>query len=65
MTEKLLSRDEVAQMFGICKMTVLRREAAGLLHPIRLGRRIYRYRMQDIESYLNSNKLIRNRGGAA
>ena len=45
--ESLLSRREVAKRWQCCIHTIARRRD---LEPVRLGRRLLRYRLQDIEA---------------
>jgi len=60
----LLSRKDVARYLGVSVMTVTRREAAGLLNPIRFGDgRVIRFRQEDIETLLEANALRRNKKG--
>src|SRR5579863_10207183 len=49
--EKLLSRRQVAERWGVCNHTVARREC---LVPIRLGRRLLRYRLADVLAHEQS-----------
>ncbi len=44
----LISRDQLAQRWGVSKETIKRREREGLLNPIRFNQRLLRYRMEDI-----------------
>jgi excisionase family DNA binding protein len=52
MTEKLLSREEVAELFGLTISTIRRWERAGKLHPLRLGPITVRFRPEDVEAFL-------------
>lgn len=44
---ELLTRAQLAVRWGCCRHTIARRND---LHPIRLGRRLVRYRLKDIEA---------------
>lgn len=46
--EVLLSRKQVCERWGCCTMTLRRREAAGLIRPVRFNSRMLRYRLSDI-----------------
>jgi hypothetical protein len=46
--EALLSRKQVANRWSVSLETIKRREAAGLLHPIRFSQRQLRYRLTEI-----------------
>lgn len=48
--EALLSRKQVAARWSVSRETIKRREAAGLLHPIRFSKRQLRYRLAEIVS---------------
>lgn len=60
MTNNLISRAELAKMLGVSVQTVKRREASGLLNPVRLSGRIVRFKTEDIQNYINSNLLRRD-----
>ena len=46
--EVLLSRKQLAARWQVSGETCKRREAAGLLHPIRFSKRQLRYRLSEI-----------------
>jgi len=46
----LLSRKEVAAMWGVSIMTVKRKQAEGKLRPIYLSSRMVRYRLEDVRN---------------
>ena len=46
--ERLLSRQQVADRWGVSTETVKRRSREGVLRPIRFNRRLIRYRLRDI-----------------
>ena len=48
--QALLSRKQVAARWSVSLETIKRREAAGLLHPIRFSQRQLRYRLAEIVS---------------
>ena len=47
-SEQLLSRRALAQRWGCCNETLKRREATGVLKPVRFNQRMLRYRLSDI-----------------
>jgi predicted DNA-binding transcriptional regulator AlpA len=51
-TETLLTRKQVAAIFQMSKLSVIRLEAGGKLPAIRLGAGSVRYRRSDIEKFL-------------
>ena len=46
--DRLISRAQLAQRWGVSKETIKRRERDGLLSPIRFNQRLLRYRLEDI-----------------
>ena len=46
--EILLSRKQLCRRWDCSFMTLYRREAAGLLHPLRFNSRMMRYRLSEI-----------------
>jgi hypothetical protein len=44
----MISRAQLAKRWGVSKETIKRREAEGLLQPIRFNQRLLRYRLEDI-----------------
>lgn len=55
-SEVLVSRKQVCARWGCCSLTLRRREAAGLLKPIRFNQRMLRYRLADIQAIENAAK---------
>lgn len=51
-TEELLTRKDVAKLFQVSTLTVIRLEAAGKLPAVRLGAGTVRYRRSDIERFI-------------
>ena len=51
--ERLLTRSEVASYFAVSKETIRRWEGRGMITPIVINARVYRYRLSD----LNLNSL--------
>lgn len=47
---KTLSRKELADRWSCSVETIKRKEKAGLLSPLRLGKRFLRYRLCDVEA---------------
>ena len=53
--KEFVSRAEAARLLGVSEMTLIRWGQLGKLHPIKLaGRRLIRYKLNDIESLLNT-----------
>ena len=52
---KLLTRKEVAEIFGVNQSTLWRWQKRGILIPIKIGGKV-RYRRSDIENELINNK---------
>ncbi len=48
-----LSRKELAKRWSCSVETIKRKEKAGLISPLRLGKRFLRYRLSDIEQVEN------------
>ena len=46
---KLLSRDQVAGILSVSKMTIKRYERRGMLSPVYLSSRAIRYHSQDVQ----------------
>jgi predicted site-specific integrase-resolvase len=51
----LLSRKQVAHLFGVCKETVRRWERQGMFTPVIINSRVLRYRMADVQSIVGQN----------
>jgi excisionase family DNA binding protein len=51
-TEEFLTRKDVAKLFQVSTLTVIRLEAAGKLPAVRLGAGTVRYRRSDIERFI-------------
>ena len=51
----LLSRKQVASLFGVCKETIRRWEQQGLFKPVIINSRVLRYRMADVQSIVGQN----------
>jgi excisionase family DNA binding protein len=51
-TETLLTRKQVAAIFQMSTLSVIRLEASGKLPAIRLGAGSVRYRKSDVETFL-------------
>jgi predicted DNA-binding transcriptional regulator AlpA len=49
-----LSRAQVARKLGVCVATIKRMEDRGMFSPIRLSRQTVRYRLSDIDAYLEN-----------
>ncbi len=46
---RLLSRNEVCRIIGISPSTVKRYGRAGLLNPIKIGTKLVRYDLEDVQ----------------
>jgi len=46
--DRLLSRKELSERFGVSIKTLKRREKDGILRPLSLGARTVRYRLSEI-----------------
>lgn len=53
-TNELLTRRDVANLFQCSLMTVIRLQNAGKLPPVRIGAGSVRYRREDVQAYINS-----------
>lgn len=51
--ETLFTRAEVARHFKVSKETIRRWEGRGLLLPVILNARVYRYLLSDIQQLIN------------
>lgn len=51
----LLTRAQVAHLFGVCKETIRRWESQGLFQPITINARVLRYRMADVQAVIANN----------
>lgn len=49
---KLLSRDQVAGLLAVSKMTIKRYEKKGMLNPVFLSSRSIRYYSQDVQKLI-------------
>jgi excisionase family DNA binding protein len=55
-TEELLTRKDVAKLFQVSTLTIIRLEAAGKLSAVRLGAGTVRYRKSDIERFIANHR---------
>ena len=51
-TEELMTRGDVAKLFKVSRLTVIRMEKAGKLPALRIGAGSVRYRKADVEAFL-------------
>jgi predicted site-specific integrase-resolvase len=51
----LLTRAQVASLFGVCKETIRRWEEQGLFHPVIINARVLRYRIADVQAVIGNN----------
>lgn len=54
--QKMLTKKQVAEMLGVCEMSVRRYALRGLLHPIRLSERMVRYGEDELLELLNQRQ---------
>lgn len=54
-TEQLLTRKQIAALFQVSPLTVIRLEQAGKLPAIRLGAGSVRYRKSDVERFVTES----------
>jgi|TARA_X000001388_G_scaffold42324_1_gene29776 excisionase family DNA binding protein len=57
MMEKLLSTSDVCDILGLTNKTVLKYIKQGKLSPIRLNKRVFRYRPSEVMSLLDTDTL--------
>lgn len=50
--DRLIRPDEVAEMLALSRRTLRRYEIAGRLHPIKINRRVTRYRVAEVRSLM-------------
>ena len=51
---QLLAIDQVAEFLGVCRRTIYRELARGKFpKPVRIGQRSVRWKVADIEAYVN------------
>lgn len=48
-TDELISRKDLAARWGVTTETVKRMEGTKNLHPIRFNKRLFRYRVVDVQ----------------
>lgn len=51
--ERLLTRSEVAEYFSVSKETIRRWENRGMIAPIIINARVYRYSLSSIQNISN------------
>ena len=51
----LLTRAQVADLFGVCKETIRRWETQGLFQPVTINARVLRYRVADVQAVIGNN----------
>ena len=54
LSTELLDVRQVAERLHVSERTVWRLSKMGILHPVRIGRRIVRWRRDDITCYIDS-----------
>ncbi len=55
--ETLLSPKQLGDMLQVSRRTLARYETAGLLHPIKLNKRVIRYALSDVDQMLEKFKM--------
>lgn len=58
-TEKLLSTDQVALILNVSRETVIKWTLSGMLTGYKIGRRLYRYKREDVDALLSNSKNIK------
>jgi excisionase family DNA binding protein len=58
---RLLTKSEVAKLFSVSARAISRAVVRGELHPVRLGRRIVRFREDDVAAVSRPARLTRAR----
>jgi DNA-binding transcriptional MerR regulator len=53
--QRLLTRREVAELFGVAPITVRRWEEKGILTPIRVNERIVRYHPDEVTKLMEGS----------
>jgi len=56
-SNQLLSRAQVAEIFGVSRMTVIRLEAEGKLTAVRLGAGTVRYKHTDVRAFIEKSMV--------
>ncbi len=56
-TEKLLTKPEVMEKFGVCHTTLWNWARTGVLIPVKVGRKIH-YRLSDVKKLLERRGII-------
>ena len=54
----LMDREEVAALLGVHTETIRRAQATGKLPAYVLGSKLVRYRLEDVEAWLEANRFI-------
>jgi len=50
----LIDRHEVARLLDVSRHTVIRLEETGALQPVRVGPRLMKHRLADVEAYIDA-----------
>jgi excisionase family DNA binding protein len=58
-TETLLTRKQVAELFQVSQPTIIRLQAAGKLPAVVLGAGSIRYRKSDVEKLIQDSTAVR------
>jgi predicted site-specific integrase-resolvase len=56
----LLTRGQVAGLFGVCKETIRRWERQGLFKPVIMNARVLRYRPEDVQALIAQNIVVQS-----
>lgn len=54
-TDQLLNRKQVAQIFGVSPITIIRLQESGKLPAVRIGAGSIRYRKSDVEQFISQS----------
>jgi excisionase family DNA binding protein len=57
---RYLTKAEVAQLLSVTERYVSQLAASGRLNALRLGHKIVRYKLSDVEALLNSGATIKD-----
>ena len=57
-SNQLLSRAQVAEIFGVSRMTVIRLERDGSLPAVRLGAGTVRYKHTDVRAFIEQSMQV-------
>ena len=53
---KLIKPEDLCKMLGVCRRTLARYEEQGLIHPVKLNARVFRYDPEDVATMIQNLK---------